>query len=102
MSVKLVRLLNGEDLIADVSQTSPIPSSISLKNPVRIVVMPNKLDPKTPNIGLAPWSEFSSDKTFEIDKSHVLCIMEPIDDFRNNYNSMFSGIVKPPSGLILP
>jgi hypothetical protein len=100
MSVQIVRLLTGEDLLGQV-----MPSSfdiLKIQNPVRVVVMPNKLDPKTPNVGFAPWAEFSEQKVFEIDKRHVLCIMEPIKEFTNQYNSMFGGIVVPSSSLIIP
>lgn len=101
MSIKIVRLLNGEELIAKV-----LPSSseiVKVENPVRIVVMPNKIDPKTPNVGLAPWAEFSEDKTFDIDKAHVLAIMTPIKEFVNQYNSLFGKLVVPTgSNLILP
>jgi hypothetical protein len=64
--------------------------------------MPNKMDPKTPNIGFAPWADFSEDKTFTLDKSHVLAIMNPIKEFLNQYNNMFGGLVVPSSNLILP
>jgi len=64
--------------------------------------MPNKIDPKTPNIGFAPWAEFSDDKEFVLDKSQVLAIMTPINEFVNQYNSMFGGIVVPKSNLIIP
>jgi hypothetical protein len=100
MSVQIVRLLTGEDLLGQV-----MPSSfdiLKIQNPVRVVVMPNKLDPKTPNVGFAPWAEFSEQKVFEIDKRHVLCIMEPIKEFTNQYNSMFGGIVVPSSSFIIP
>jgi hypothetical protein len=100
MSVQIVRLLTGEDLLGQV-----MPSSfdiLKIQNPVRVVVMPNKLDPKTPNVGFAPWAEFSEQKVFEIDKRHILCIMEPIKEFTNQYNSMFGGIVVPSSSLIIP
>lgn len=99
-NVKIVRLVNGEELLGEVTFTAPIPSGVIIKNPVRVVVMPNKVDPKTPNVGFAPWAEFSEQKTFEIDKSHVLCIIEPIKEFINQYNTMFGGIVLPPSGII--
>jgi hypothetical protein len=98
MNVKIVKLINGEEIIAKV-----LPSSgmiVKIENPVRIVVMPNKLDPKTPNVGLAPWAEFSDEKVFELDKSHVLCIMIPVKEFVNQYNSIFGGLVLPNSGLV--
>ena len=100
MNIKIVKLLTGEEILAKV-----LPSSdyvVIMENPVRIVVMPNKIDPKTPNIGFAPWAEFSDDKTFTIDKSHVVAIMTPIKEFVNRYNTMFGKLVTPQSGLILP
>ena len=100
MNIKIVKLLTGEEILAKV-----LPSSdyvVIMENPVRIVVMPNKIDPKTPNIGFAPWAEFSDDKTFTIDKSHVVAIMTPIKEFVNQYNTMFGKLVTPQSGLILP
>lgn len=102
MSVKLIKLSNGEELLAEISSASPIPTSVVLKNPVRVIVMPNKIDPKTPNIGFAPWAEFSDDKTIEVDKSHILATMTPIKEFVNQYNSMFGGLVVPTSNLIMP
>lgn len=100
MNIKIIKLLTGEELLAKV-----LPSSnevVKMENPVRIVVMPNKIDPKTPNIGFAPWAEFSDDREFVIDKSHVLAIITPIKQFVDQYNTMFSKIVTPQSGLILP
>lgn len=101
-NVKIIRLITGEELLAEVTISSPIPTSITMKNPVRIVVMPNKIDPKTPNIGFAPWAEFSEDKTFDIDKAHILAIISPIKEFVNQYNTMFGGLVVPSSNLIMP
>ena len=99
-NIKIIKLITGEELLTEVLD---IGATVSMKNPVRIVVMPNKIDPKTPNIGFAPWAEFSDDKTFYIDKSHVLAIINPIKEFINQYNSMFGGLVVPTgSNLILP
>lgn len=100
MSVKIIKLITGEELLGEILPSSE--AICKVKNPVRIVVMPNKIDPKTPNIGFAPWAEFSDDKEFEIDKSHVLAIMTPINEFVNQYNTMFGGLVVPKSNLIIP
>ena len=101
-NIKIIKLITGEELLAEVTISSPIPTSITMKNPVRIVVMPNKIDPKTPNVGFAPWAEFSEDKTFDLDKAHVLAIINPIKEFVNQYNTMFGGLVVPSSNLIIP
>lgn len=98
-NVKIIKLITGEELLAEILEQG---KPMIIKNPVRVVVMPNKLDPKTPNVGFAPWAEFSEDKTFELDKSHVLAIINPIKEFINQYNSMFGGLVVPSSNLILP
>ena len=100
MGAKILKLITGEEILAEMVLDGP--NTVNIKNPVRIIVMPNKIDPKTPNIGFAPWADFSEDKTFTLDKSHVLCIMEPIKEFVNQYNSMFGGLVVPTSNLIMP
>lgn len=100
MSVKLIKLVTGEEILADCGKD--FGTLIDIKNPVRVVVMPNKMDPKTPNIGFAPWAEFSDDKEFTLDKTHIVAIMTPINEFVNQYNSMFGGLVVPKSNLIIP
>lgn len=99
LNVKYIKLLNGEELVAEVLVDD---LKTVLKNPIRLVIVPSKADPKTPSVGLAPWAEFSDDKEITIDKSHILAIMDPIQEIVNQYNSIFGGIVAPSSKLILP
>ena len=99
INLQILKLTTGDDLLAEVVENSI--ATVSFKNPVRIVVVPSK-DPRTPSVGFAPWGEFSQDKQFTIDKSHILCRMAPIQEFVNQYNTMFGGIVAPSSKLIIP
>ena len=100
LNVKLIRLLNGEELMAEVVSSND--SKVTIKDAIRVVVMPQR-DPKaSPSIGFAPWLEFSEDKQVELDKSHVLFVVTPIKEFVNQYNSLFGGIVTPTTKLILP
>ena len=100
-NLRLIRLISGEELMAEVKNETD--SGISIKNPVRVVLMPNKLDPKTPTVAFAPWIEFSDDKDFTIHKAHVIVTMKPVQEFINQYNSMFGGIVSvPTTKLIMP
>lgn len=100
LNVKLIRLLNGEELMAEVVSSND--SKVTIKDAIRVVVMPQR-DPKaSPSIGFAPWLEFSEDKQVELDKSHVLFMVTPIKEFINQYNSLFGGIVTPSTKLILP
>jgi hypothetical protein len=102
LNVKLIRLITGEELIAEVIHQDE--KQVVIKNPIRVVLMPNQSrDPKAaPTIGFAPWVEFSEDKKIELDKSHVLYIVTPVQEFINQYNSIHGGIVAPSSKLILP
>jgi hypothetical protein len=100
-NLKLIRLISGEELMAEVAAETD--TDISIKNPVRVVLMPNKVDPKTPTVGFAPWVEFSEEKDFTIHKAHVIVTMKPVQEFINQYNSMFGGIVSvPTTKLIIP
>ena len=99
INLQILKLTTGDDLLAEVVENSI--ATVSFKNPVRIIVVPSK-DPRTPSVGFAPWGEFSQDKQFTIDKYNILCIMAPIQEFVNQYNTMFGGIVAPSSKLIIP
>jgi hypothetical protein len=98
-SIRLFRLISGEDIIGE--YVSEGADTIIIKNPVRLVVLPNQSDPKTPRVGLGPWCDFTKDKNFSIQKQHVIFIVDPLDEFKNHYNSIFSGIITPEK-LIIP
>lgn len=104
LNVKLIRLLNGEELIAEVIFDCEQTKKIVLKNPLRVLVIPAKSTPQNPTVGFAPWAEFTEDKKFELDKNHVLCIMTPVKEFVNQYNTAFGGIITPTTSgnIILP
>lgn len=112
LNVKLIRLITGEELMAEVidqpsklMESTPFsvdPTKVTIKNPIRVVVMPQR-DPKAPpSIGFAPWLEFAEDKIIELDRSHILFIVTPVKEFINQYNSLFSAIITPTTKLILP
>jgi len=98
--IKLIRLLNGEELIAELVLDTGL--KLTIKNPIRIVVVPSKGNPQQPTIGFAPWMEFAEEKEVTLDNSHVLCIMTPIKEFITQYNATFSGLVLPQNNLLLP
>lgn len=103
MNVKLIRFITGEEIIAEIIIDDDQTNKIVIKNPLRVLVIPAKSTPQNPTVGFAPWAEFSDDKKFELDKSSILCIMNPIKEFVNQYNSAFGGILTPTqSGIILP
>lgn len=99
-NLKILKMISGEELLVEVVKESD--SFIELKNPVRIIVVPTKTNPQTPSVGFAPWAEFSDEKQFTIHRAHIIVTMTPIQEFVNQYNSIYGGIVTPSSKLIIP
>ena len=98
-NIKVLKLVTGEEVLTELLENG---DKLTMRNATRIVVMPNKIDPQQPNVGLAPWAQFSDDKDISIDRSHVIAIMEPIKEFKTQYQAAFSGLALPQSKLIIP
>jgi hypothetical protein len=99
-NVKIIRLLNGEDLIGEVVHQDDV--SVQVKHPLRVVLVPSKANPEQPAVGLGPYAEYSDEKTFTFNRSHVTVMYTPITEFINQYNSMFGGLVVPNSKILTP
>ena len=99
-NLKIIHLSTGEEILAEVLEENI--TVVKIKNPVRIVVIPSKTDPKNPSVGFAPFMQWSDDKTLTLNAKHVMLTATPIAEFVNQYNSAFGGIVVPKSGLITP
>ena len=98
--VTLLKFLGGEEILAEVVSDSG--TAISVKNAVRIVVIPDQLNPKSPQVGLAPYLQFSDSKELTFNKALIVTTAEPLTDFVNQYNSLFGGIQIPTSKIITP
>ena len=104
-NIKLIRLVTGEELLADIiPHTGNGGNVVSLKNIATIGYLPNRNQQGTPPaIGIGPWVPYRDMKQeVEIKVSHILCILNPLPDMITEYNKMFSPIVAPISSLILP
>ena len=98
-NVKLIRFL-GEEVLAEI--VSDTYETMVIRNAVRIVMFPNQVDPKNPQVGLAPFLQFSEQKDLTINKSLVITVAEPLKEFLNQYNSIHGGVLIPESKLIKP
>ena len=98
-NLKLIRML-GEEIIAEVLDENN--TTLTVKNAVRIVVIPDQMNPKSPQVGLAPFLQFSDQKELVINKNLVITTATPLTDFVNQYNSLFGGIQVPTSKIITP
>jgi hypothetical protein len=95
MSVKIAKLVTGEDVIASVTDMG---QSYKFKKAVRMIMTERGL-------GMMPLCPLSKDEEVEIAKSHVVFVASAEDDLANEYNAKFgSGIVvpRPHIGLATP
>ena len=99
-NVKLIKFLGGEEILAEV--LSEETATLTVKNAVRIVVIPDQLNPKTPQVGLAPYLQFSDDKELTFNRSLIVTTATPHTEFVNQYNSLFGGIQLATSKIITP
>jgi hypothetical protein len=97
-NLKILRFLN-EEIMGEIVTESK--DTVTVKNPVRIVVMPNKEDPKNPSVGFAPYCEWTEDKDFTLSKNFLVFTAEPLKVFINQYNQQFGGIIVPDTKIIM-
>ena len=94
MTVKLIRMWSGEDVIADITKEST--DSITITDP--IVAVPSQ---KQGKIAFAPWSPLLQKDKLEVTKKYVVYMANPQEEIIEQYNSMFGKISKPTKKLIL-
>ena len=99
-NVTLIKFLGGEEVLGEVLSEDAV--TITVKNPVRIVVIPDQLNPKTPQVGLAPYMQFSETKELTFNRNLVITTAVPLTEFVNQYNGLFGGIQLPSSKIITP
>ena len=99
-NVTLIKFLGGEEILAEVLSDGI--EKLTVKNAVRIVVIPDKSSPQTPQVGLAPYLQFSDSKELTFNKNLIVTTATPLTDFVNQYNSLFGGIQVPSSKIITP
>ena len=96
MTVKLIRMWSGEDVVADLTEEKT--DSIVVKNP--IVAVPTG---QQGQIAFAPWSPIlkKEGKGLEITKRYVVYIDDAQEEIVEQYNSMFGKLSAPTKKLIL-
>ena len=95
MSVKILRLTSGEQLISDV--TEKIEGGYTLKNPAMLIPAGQG------QLGLAPWMPYADTQALELPASEVSFVVEPVTDLKNEYSQAFgSGLVVPDKKVATP
>lgn len=103
MSILSLRLVNGDDVVGDVS-FDEISNEYVVENPVQLIVVPNG-SVKEPSFGFVPYpihADRPSKFILKFSKSHVILSCELASEFVNQYNSMYgSGIITPSKGIVV-
>ena len=95
MTVKLIRMWSGEDVITDVVEKTT--DYYIIENP--IVAVPSQ---QQGQIAFAPWSPLLvKGSGIEVTKKYVVYEANPQEDIIEQYNSMFGNVSTPTKKLIL-
>ena len=94
MTVKLIRMWSGEDVIADLVEDEG--NYITIENP--IVAVPS---PQQGQIGFAPWSPLIKKDKIEVTRKYLVYIADPQEEIVEQYNSMFGKLATPTKKLIV-
>ena len=94
MTVQLIRMWSGEDVIADIVEDKG--DSIVITDP--IVAVPAQ---EQGRIAFAPWSPLLEKDKIEITKKYLVYIGNPQAQIIEQYNTMFGKISKPTKKLII-
>ena len=94
MTVKLIRMWSGEDVVADIVEETT--DSIVITDP--IVAVPSQTQG---NIAFAPWSPLLQKDKIEVTRKYLVYIGDPQEEIVEQYKSMFDKLSTPTKKLIL-
>ena len=87
--IKVVKLITGEELIADVTGSE----ILTLSKPCALEIIPSQKNPDQPMMGLFPYAAYTEDHSIEVDRARIVWSAKPVKELYNQYNSAFgSGI----------
>jgi len=88
MNVKLIRVVTGEEIVAEV--VSETDNTVTVQN--ALVVLPTNS-----GVGFAPWATVVSKDEPEItvSRNHLVYVAEVQEDVSSKYKEMFGNIITP-------
>lgn len=99
MAIKGMKLVTGEEVIAEVENSGD--NRYKLTNPVQIRIVPPQMSGAQPSMGFVPFPTFGGEKqSLVIEPLHVVYTYDPVDDIIDNYKQTFGGIITPPKQII--
>lgn len=98
MTVKALKLISGEELVGEVVFEGD--GQVVLKNVLAILIQRDQSG--NLGVGFVPFAPYvGRNASFEFDLEKLIFAKEVDDQMKNQYNSIFGGIVTPPKQLIV-
>ena len=94
MSVKIVRMLSGEDILCELKSVDSSLNELVIDDAVVVVPTQNQ------SVQFVPYSPFTNKDPISINKDMVVFISTPETSLVNQHKKMFSGIITPDSALV--
>jgi hypothetical protein len=92
--IKILKLVTGEELLGDVDEVANQLNQLKFVKPCILQLVPSRSNPEQVGMALIPYATYAKDHTIMVDKDSVVWEQEPVDEVRNQYNSIFgNGIV---------
>lgn len=89
-NIKIIRMMNGEELIGDL--TADNATYFKLKDVAIVQIVPTSSGNMT--IGLIPFAPYAEEKEFSFDTTHRTTMFTPNVELLNNYNRIYgAGLV---------
>lgn len=99
-NIRVIRLLNGEELIGDLTKIED--QTVTMENIAIVQIVPSSTNPNSMTIGLIPFAPYAADKSFDFGANHITTFFTPNDDLIANYNRIYGhGLVVPPKKIIV-
>jgi hypothetical protein len=98
MNVKAIKLMSGEEIVGEILAENE--DEITIKNPV--AVMLSRTQTGDINVGFIPFAPYVGkhpEITFKV--NNLIMVSEVDEQMKNQYNSVFGGIVTPPKQLLI-
>ena len=91
--IKLIRLRNGEDIVAEITENE---TTVSIDSPA--ILMPMHNNGGQMQMGFGPWIPFAKSAKVSVDlpRDFILFITDPSAEIEDNYRQSFG------SGLVVP
>jgi|TARA_X000001388_G_scaffold71644_1_gene61610 hypothetical protein len=92
MDVKIIRFLNGEEVIGKITENE---GKYTIEKGAVIVPVGEQ------QLGMVPWLPHAEDNTITVDAEKVAFTFTPLTDLANQYSQNFgSGLVVPPKSPV--